>query len=61
MQADFSVGEVQGNKIIVGFQNPVNGNKREWLEQRDGQVFSATTKEIETLYEVAEDFIRNIT
>lgn len=57
MQADFGIGAVSNDSLIVGFKNQFNANKRTWLEQRFGKVFDLTKQEQELCHQVANDYV----
>lgn len=62
LDRSFSVIQIDENTIAIGFLNDANADKARWLEQRFGEVFANSEKElnefIDTVVEEIEQIIR---
>jgi hypothetical protein len=63
MESDFNiVGGSGSTGYSLGFKNPDNADKADWLQQKDrfGQVYKPTEAEVAHMVVVAEQFINDL-
>jgi hypothetical protein len=57
LENDFSIVSNTANNYGLGFKNPINADKAEWLQDQYGKVYDLTEKEAQHANLVANDFL----
>lgn len=62
MENDFNIISGSGSGYNLGFKNPLNADKANWLQQNPkfGKVYKPTATEVEHMKAVAEQFITDL-
>ena len=65
MENDFSLKETKEpirtvNGYGVGFKNPINTKKYQWLSEKNPNVYELSVSEKKKVHKIAEEFIKNL-
>lgn len=59
MSNNYSIIPLSDKEYALGFTNPTEGEKADWLEQRYGKIWALTDQELEGVRAIVQEFIDN--
>lgn len=57
MEGDYKVVPLSPTEYGLGFSNPKNLDKADWLEQRFGKVWALTTEELDKVRDIIKEYL----
>lgn len=59
MSNNYSIVPLSEKEYALGFTNPTEAQKADWLEERYGKIWALTEQELEGVHNIIQEFINN--